>query len=197
VSDDILDLIDGALADYTSADAMRWSPEPPTPAPAATVRLEFDGVDFTPHVDQSRPIVFTSPGLKALRAVNDRILTRRSLARAHMAAICDWLTANGIRPADVPLESVPVVTKRWIIYQRYERNRAGQIRVEARPGAEPETVMTVQRVPHRAPPPWQLAPWLALYDAWPIEEFLARWLPIRATRAAYAKRRQARARRRR
>lgn len=35
MTDDILDLIDGALADYTSADAMRWSPEPETAEPVS------------------------------------------------------------------------------------------------------------------------------------------------------------------
>lgn len=49
MSGDIVDLIDGALDDYLSADAMRWAPEPdlpktalPAPALGRVVTVDFD-----------------------------------------------------------------------------------------------------------------------------------------------------------
>lgn len=45
---DILDLIDGALQDWsTSGDAMRWSPEPPGEAPAMFVRSDASPLAWT------------------------------------------------------------------------------------------------------------------------------------------------------
>ena len=57
MSRDILDTIDGALDDYLSADAMRWSPEPEKVAKPVLVATLDLRVVFQPFVDSMRRLV--------------------------------------------------------------------------------------------------------------------------------------------
>ncbi len=44
----------------------------------------------------------------------------------HKAGICDWLTANGIPPDDVPVRVRPVITGGQILVEVMHRNENGR-----------------------------------------------------------------------
>jgi hypothetical protein len=84
-TDDILDLIDGAIGDYTSGDAMRWKPDP-----------EPDGFDWTPFDGANGPrwdAVATTYGLAVDQAmtlygsVPERAPERRHTVEREFAAL--------------------------------------------------------------------------------------------------------------
>lgn len=169
---DVLDLIDGALRDYDlSADAMRWTADPPQePEPG---QLGPDWVDVGWTVDP--PYAVGSPELHAI-----------------MPAICAWLTANRVDPTVVPIWSVPAQVGRWLLYDAYAAGRDGSKgRIDPTTG---ELVMEVRRQRLFVPAPEVLEPWLASADPDDVDRLLVTWhrryRRIKAMRRAYCARRR-------
>lgn len=75
-----------------------------------------------------------------------------------MPQIMEWLAANNITPADVPVEAVPVIAGGRITCPVYLRNEDGNKYLDRETGQAARSSVTV---PLLVDPPEALADWLA------------------------------------
>lgn len=172
---DVVDLIDGALRDYDlSADAMRWMADPPKP------------IELTPAQEENRAQIEVAlrmgyapppyqPGSAEFGAV--------------LPTIQSWLVANRIDPNVVPIWTVPLQVKRWLLYDAYVKDGSGKLRWD--PVAE-QAVSEVRRQLLFEPAPEVLRPWLATGDSDNVDRLLLTWhrrfRRLQAMRRAYSRR---------
>ncbi len=126
-----LDLIDGALGDYLSVDAMRWTPD-------ESERAESNP---EPHGRSFRD-AFGSPGER---------IPYQFLSDDEREALHAWVELHGVDHTTVPIEgpiSFDASTSEWLIEVFKQRDGNSYLDEDGQVARE------VLRRPHRADLPW-------------------------------------------